>query len=281
MAFYESINFILDPVLSPFISLGHFWAVFLISLIIALIITLVYKWVTDQELMKTLKEDIKALQQDMKKLRDNPSKMMEVQKKAMEKNMKYMMHSMKPTLITFLPIILIFGWMLTNLAYEPIAPGERFDVYVFFDGDKADEASIIVPEGMTLLSNKTAAVRKIDAGEKLQFKNTYLTKKRYSGFLEEGKDVYYAGWRLEGAEGAYNLEFDVEGQPYFKDVKISEKRYIEPIKAVDDGVVKGIAVDEGQLIVIDVLGFKMGWFWAYIIFSIVFSMGLRKILKVY
>ena len=111
MAFYESINFILDPVLSPFISLGHFWAVFLISLIIALIITLVYKWVTDQELMKTLKEDIKALQQEMKKLRDNPSKMMEVQKKAMEKNMKYMMQSMKPTLITFIPIIVIFGWM--------------------------------------------------------------------------------------------------------------------------------------------------------------------------
>src|SRR3989344_3475744 len=108
MAFYESINFILDPVLSPFISLGHFWAVFL-----------------------------------------------------------------------------IFGWMLTNHAYEPIAPGERFDVYVFFDGEKADEASIIVTEGMALLSNKTAAVRKIDAGEKLQFKNTYLTKKRYSGFLEE------------------------------------------------------------------------------------------------
>ena len=281
MAFYDSLNFILDPVLSPFISLGSFWAVLLISFLIALIITIVYKLVTDQELMKTLKEDMKAMQKEMKNFRDNPSKMMEMNKKVMEKNMKYMLHSMKPTLFTFIPIILIFGWLVSNMAYDPIDPGESFEVYVFFDGDKIDEASITVPEGLELMTNSEADVRNIPAEDDLEFDNPYLTKSRYGGFLDEDDDIYYAGWRLSGPEGEYNLEFDVKGQPYFKTVKISEKRYIKPLKSVDDGVVKGIAVDQDQLIVIDIFGLKMGWFWSYILFSIIFSMGLRKILKVY
>jgi uncharacterized membrane protein (DUF106 family) len=281
MAFYSSLNFILDPVLSPFLSLGSFWAVFLVSLLIALIITLVYKYVTDQELMKTLKEDLKELQKEMKKLRNDPGKMMEVQKKAMEKNMKYMMHSFKPTLITFIPIILIFGWMYTNLAYDPISPGEKFDVYMFLDGEKASDISVTAPEGLTLLSNKTSTVNKIPAGEELHFKNPYLMKTRYGGFLEKDKDIYYAGWRFEGPEGEYNLEFDVEGQPYFKTVKIADKRYEQPLKKIDDGVVKGISVDQDQLIVIDILGLRIGWFWSYLLFSIIFSMTLRKILKIY
>ncbi|MFH1972869.1 MAG: EMC3/TMCO1 family protein [archaeon] len=104
-------NSFLDPVLGPVMSIPSPWNLLLISFILTTIITLIYKFVTDQKMMKELKDEMKAFQKEMKELKDNPSKMMEVQKKAMEKNMKYMMHSLKPTLITFIPIIFIFGWL--------------------------------------------------------------------------------------------------------------------------------------------------------------------------
>jgi uncharacterized membrane protein (DUF106 family) len=82
-----------------------------ISFVLTLMITIAYKYLTDQELMKNLKLEIKASQEEMKKLKDQPAKMMEVQKKSMEKNFKYMMHSFKPTLYTLIPLLIIFSWL--------------------------------------------------------------------------------------------------------------------------------------------------------------------------
>lgn len=104
-------NNLLDALLGPLLNMPDPYGLLAISFMITGLITLAYKFMTDQELMKSLKEELKEIQKELKKLKDNPEKMMEVQKKAMEKNMKYMMHSMKPTLITFIPIIIIFGWL--------------------------------------------------------------------------------------------------------------------------------------------------------------------------
>jgi len=101
----------LDPVLGPLMAIPNPWNLLLLSFLITLIMTVLYKFLTDQKLMKELKDDMKALQKEMKLLKENPSQMMEVQKKAMEKNMKYLMQSLKPTLITFIPILIIFEWM--------------------------------------------------------------------------------------------------------------------------------------------------------------------------
>ncbi|MBT4174947.1 DUF106 domain-containing protein [archaeon] len=102
---------VLDPILGPVMSLPNPWNLLLISFLITGCITLAYKFLTDQKLMKELKGEMKDLQKEMKSLKDDPKKMMEVQKRAMEKNMKYMMQSMKPTLFTLIPIIFIFSWL--------------------------------------------------------------------------------------------------------------------------------------------------------------------------
>lgn len=93
------------------INWNKFIALLIISFILTLIITLIFKFLTDQHLMKTLKEEIKLSQQEAKNHKDNPKKLIEIQKQAMEKNLKLMMHSMKPMLFTFLPIIIVFGWL--------------------------------------------------------------------------------------------------------------------------------------------------------------------------
>jgi len=87
------------------------WNIFLLSFLLTLVMTLFYKFLTDQKLMKELKDEMKVIQQEMKDLKDHPEKVMETQKKYWEKNMKYLLQSLKPTLITFIPILLIFEWM--------------------------------------------------------------------------------------------------------------------------------------------------------------------------
>ena len=82
-----------------------------ISFIMSLIVTLVYKWTTDQELMKSLKAEIKDIQKKMREFKDSPEKMMELQKPLKEKTIAQFKHGLRPTLYTFLPFILLFGWM--------------------------------------------------------------------------------------------------------------------------------------------------------------------------
>ena len=68
---------------------------------------------------------------------------------------------------------------------------------------------------------------------------------------------------------------------YEKEVTVSKKNTGKLNDIIEDGTVKSIFVDRGKLIVLNLFGWKLGWLGAYIIFSIVFSMGLRKILKIH
>ena len=108
-----SFSAILDPVLNPVMSIPTPWNLILVSFIITSIVTLAYKFFTDQKLMKELKGEMKDLQKEMKEFKAHPEKVMAAQKKVMEKNMKYMMQSLKPTLITLIPILFIFNWLRT------------------------------------------------------------------------------------------------------------------------------------------------------------------------
>jgi len=75
---------ILDSVFNPLLNLPTLWAVILLSFLISLIITVVYKYTTDQNLMKQLKSEMKEFQKEIKELRKEPEKAMQVQKKSMQ-----------------------------------------------------------------------------------------------------------------------------------------------------------------------------------------------------
>ena len=116
----------LDPILGPVMSIPNPWNLLLLSFTLTLIVTLLYKYLTDQKLMKELKDEMKAMQDEMKLLKEDPEKMMELQKKALEKNMKYIMQSLKPTLITMIPFLFILEWMrryYTNLGNPDVLFG--------------------------------------------------------------------------------------------------------------------------------------------------------------
>ncbi len=79
-----------------------------ISAALSLATTLVYKFMTDQTLIKQVKEDVKKYQKEMKEHKGDTAKVMELSKKMNALNMKIMPQQFKPMLITIIPFIIIF-----------------------------------------------------------------------------------------------------------------------------------------------------------------------------
>jgi uncharacterized membrane protein (DUF106 family) len=250
----------LDPVFDPLLSLGPFWAIFIVSLGVSIIITVIYYFMTDQKEMKELKEKTKEYQKEIRKSRDDPKKMMQLNKKAMEVNTKYMMKSLKPTLVTFLPIILIFAWLSGNLAYEPLHPGDEFTITAKFKEANMQKIDIIPPPtgGISLVSNATQTVL-------------------------DGK----TGWTLKAeSRGTHTLTVSYLGKQYTQKVTVSDNPgdYEAVEQKVRDSSLKSIKVNLEKvrpLGTFSIFGWRLDWLWTYIILSMVFSLGLRKAFKIY
>jgi uncharacterized membrane protein (DUF106 family) len=252
MAFLDPV---LNPLLQPLLNVSPFWAIFILAFAISLVITLAYKYLTNQSEMKRLKEKQKHFQKRMKELRKEPEEMMKVQKEAMSTNMEYMKHSFKATLITMLPILLIFGWMNVHLAYEPIFPGEKFTITAEFEDGVSGLAELQVDQGMTLVS------------EPAQDINSGVT------------------WRLQGEEGEQFVTVKTEHEEQTKKILITQEvRYEEPLALYDNSDITQIMVNHNKLRPLgktSIFGWQPGWLGLYILLSIIFSMAMRKAMKIY
>lgn len=100
-----------NATLGHVLSLPEPYGLMIVSLILTLLMTLAYKFFTNQTMMKQLKDEMKDMQGKLKDTTQTVEQKMHLQKNMMAKNLEYMKHSMKPMLITFLPIIVIFGWL--------------------------------------------------------------------------------------------------------------------------------------------------------------------------
>ena len=266
MTFFDTF---MDPVLNPLLALGPFWAVFVLSLLISLIIVLVYKYATNQEEMKSLKLQQKEFQKKTKALKGQPEEMIKVQKEAMQTNMKYMKHSFKATLITMLPMLVIFGWMNTHLAFEPIYPGETYSISALLHQDLAGEkVELIVPERTEFSTNPNTGKRS-EAEQEIKSLNQ---------------------WYLESPAGEHLITVKVNDVEQLKKVLVTaDFRYEEPLKSFKDSPIQRIQIDYKKLKPlqqvkeggVSIFGWEPGWLGVYIFFSIIFSIGLRKLLKVH
>lgn len=238
------------------IVMNPFWSLLIIAFIISTITVLVYKFTTNQKQMKEWRDEQKELQKKMRELKDKPEEMARINKRLMEINSKYMIHSLKPTLFTLLPIILIFGWLQGHFAYDPITPGQEFGITIYFEKGIEGVVKAVPPEGIELVGESEKTIQ-----------NNAAT------FAFKGK---------EGIYKAPAIDFSFGNKTYSKEIVITKgAEYIAPEKIVKDGTVRRIVTSNPKKVVVDLGFLKLGWLWSYIIFSIVISMALRKILKVY
>tara|TARA_Y100000310_G_scaffold324914_1_gene387532 strand:- start:40037 stop:40822 length:786 start_codon:yes stop_codon:yes gene_type:complete len=261
MAFLDPI---LNPLVEPLLNQSPFGVIFALAFVVSLVITLAYKYLTDQDKMKSLKDQQKEYQKRMKGLRDQPDQMMKVQKEAMKLNGQYMKMSLKPTLITMLPILLIFGWMSANLAFAPILPGIMYTVESSVVDGYPGDVELIVGEGTTLLTDSKQAIKESNS------------------------------WNLKSEAGEHILTFKLDDEEQIKKVLVTKDvKYEDPLTIPDKSNFKSLKVLHNDLKPLDninifgkkrtisLFGWHPGWLGTYIILSIIFSIGLRKWLKIY
>lgn len=242
--------------LNPLLSLPPLIGLLIISFLVSLIATVVYKYTTDQIVMKSLRDEIKGHQQKMKEQRSDPKKMMESQKKAMEANMQYMMKSLKPTLFTLIPLLLVFTWLGSHYAYEPLRPGIDFNITVVFKEQPAGVVALEAPKTFTV------------KGEKVQQAKAHNT------------------WVLTPKqEGSFILEFTHDDKTYQKEVLITNFQEYEAVeKDIQKDNVEKIQVGHNKvrpLGDVSIFSWHPGWLAIYIISSILFSLGLKRLLKLH
>jgi uncharacterized membrane protein (DUF106 family) len=247
----------LDPVFNPLLGMPPFWAVFTITAIITLVITIIYKYTTDQKKMKALKDDLKKMQKKMTELaKTDPQKAMKMQKEAMSKNMEMMKHSFRPTLYTFIPIIIIFGWLNAHMAYYELDPGQQFNITLQFAEEATGQVAIDVVPELEILGPTAKEI----------------TNDKVS-------------WTLKGEAGDYMAGFKYGEETFKKEILISEQRfYAPPQSIIKDSKLKSITLSNKPIHPFgewfSLFGWKPGWLGAYIILSLILSLIFRKIFNV-
>lgn len=255
MSFLDTI---FNPVFLPLLHFNVFVGIIVLSGLITLVVTLGYKYFSNQDEMKRLKDRQKEFQVQMKALRDKPEEMMKVQKEAMSVNFEYMKHSFKPMLITMLPVLIIFSWMAGHLSFEPIYPGESYSVSAVFKEGLVGKAGIDVSEGTEVLNGKEQEIKdgKVTWSLRNMKEGEYDVKVTH-GTVEQSRKVFVS------------TELKVEDA-----VTIFEHSDIEQIN-VNYAKLRPLG-DKAVL-----FGWYPGWLAWYLVFSIVFSIGLRKVMNVY
>jgi len=247
----------LDPILSPLLKLDSLVAILLISVIITVIITIVYKYTTDQKKLKALKAEMKAIQKKVKDKKTDPKKAMELNQQAMKLNMEFMKNSFKSTLYTILPIILIFGWLNTHMAYEQLHPDQPFEI-------KAEFNKFL--KGNVSLNSTGDLIFETDQIQELGIEQDEVT------------------WIAKGDVGRYQLTMHLDGVLVHSfPILISEEREYEmPEIPLKDKPAYMITVGNSKIHPFggfSLFGWHPGWLGTYILMSIILSTGLRKLMK--
>lgn len=257
MSWIDTITSILNPIFHPLVEIHPFFAIAIVSFGIALFNSWVYKLMTDQHKMKALKDEMKKMQQEVRKYKDNASKMMEIQGKLMKRNLEYMKQSFKPTFVTMIPILIILGWMTSHLAYDSIQPGVPVNVTLFLEKTQTGSVTLQVPSGLKIIG---AAMQSIDPT-----KHTIM-------------------WTVEGiTEGEYDLEFVKDGEKVTQPIVIStDADYAKPVvKFGDSETFVQSKIHNQSKVILDIGFYKMGYLLTYILCAILFSLGIRKLMKLH
>lgn len=255
---------VMDSLTGLLLQLPAWAGIALVSLFVALFTSIVYKYTTNQEILKKIREEMSDLRKQIKNSSDKVHAAT-LNKQIMEKSFQQMRQSMKSMVVTIIPLLLLFSWLQGSLQYVGAAPGQEVTVTVEFESGATGTIELIA-EGLTINGD---AVQDI---------------------TDE------VSWTVSGDIGEYTLEYVVNNEVITQRYIISnEGRYTEQQLRKSsllsfrggldgDGIVKRIVADlEGvhPFGTVSIFGWVPGVIGAYIIFVTLFTFPVRRLLKIH
>ena len=212
---------LLDPLLGWLLTLSWTATLAAVALGTGLILTLVRKVSTDQDLLRRGAEDkrqVATLLREAKGRRDRDAvRRLKMLKAAIAQ--RTMGQELKPLLLAILPVAILATWCYARLEFHPPKAGEPTEVLLCAPVSAAGKTAHLVP-----VSGLRAAPG-------------WLTEAQVA--TVEGAPAAVARWELVGAarREPYRLSFVLDGRTYARELLIGRPAYSPPLELYDEGQV--------------------------------------------
>jgi len=205
--FNSAFGIIFNLIFFPFRSMSPWVGMILISFLTALLMLFVFRFTSNQEGIRQVKNKIKAHLLELRLFKDSLSLSLKAQGSILRNNLKYIGYSAKPLLVMIIPLFLILAQLNLWFGYDALTPGQETILKV-----KLEEGHNPLDINLALESS---------SGFEIQ---THPLR------IEEEREI---NWRLKAREkGVHDLTFIVNGQRLTKKVAVGQKPLskISPLK---------------------------------------------------
>ncbi len=270
--FQQILNEIYGILFFPFKSSDPVWLMLWVSVLIAVMVLLVYKYLSSQEAIKEVKDRVKAHILEIRLFQEDPVLMGKAVRAVLLANLKYLGLNLKPFLIVFLPIFLMLVQMEARLGYRPLLPNESALVRTFWrsahPGTKGPGPTLLAGDGLSL---ESPPVR-----------------------VADGREI---DWRIRADHmDAAGLVLESKDAPVSLQVVVSEKIIPVSPRNVQKGAVELLWHPAGQplprngdLLAVEIdyprrdfrlFGYTVHWVWPFLVVSMLAGYLLKGVFRV-
>jgi len=263
---------IFEFIFFPFRNMSPWVGMILISFLTALMMLLIYRFTSNQEGIRKVKNKIKAHLLELRLFKDSLALSLKAQGNILLSNLRYIRYSGKPLLVMIIPLILILIQLNLWYGYQSLKPGEETIIKV-----KLKEEQNPLDLDLTIQPSQALAVETPPLR------------------IEEENEI---NWRLRAREkGIHHLSFKINGQSFTKKVAVAQKPLtkISPLKVrpnffsalsnpgepplSGDLPVESIEVKYPAKNM-NLFGWHIHWLIVYFALSIIFGFAFKGIFKV-
>jgi hypothetical protein len=256
----------------PFRNMSSWVGMIFVSFLTALLMLFVFRFTSNQEGIREVKNRIKAHLLEIRLFKDSLIISLKAQGWILRYNLKYIGYSAKPLLVMIIPLILILIQLNLWFGYESLEPSQEAVL-------KAE-----LREGLNLFDAELT----IETSSGLEVETPPLR-------IEENSEV---NWRLRAKEaGIHELNIVLNGKEFLKKVAVAQK----PLSKISSTKVGRNFIDEllnpgeppfpGDLPVksveikypskhMNLFGWRIHWIIVYFALSIIFGFSFKGIFKV-
>jgi uncharacterized membrane protein (DUF106 family) len=205
--FNSVIGKIFDLIFFLFRGMNPWMGMIIISFLTALLMLFVFRFTSNQEGIRLVKNKIKAHLLELRLFKDSLSLSFKAQGNILRYNLKYISYSTKPLLVMIIPLILILIQLNIWFGYEALTPGQETILKV-----KLEEGHSPLDISLSLEPSSGFDIQTLPLR------------------IEEEMEI---SWRLQaGEKGVHDLALIINGQRLIKKLAVAQKPLskISPLK---------------------------------------------------
>lgn len=262
---------IFEFIFFPFQGMSPWVAMALISFLTSVLMLLFFRFFSNQEGIRKVKNKIKAHLLELRLFKDSLSLSIRAQGNIFRYNLKYIGYSAKPLLVMFIPIVLILVQLNLWFGYQALTPGQE----------------TIVKVKLVKGQNPLSVNLSLDSSS-LDIENLPLR-------IEGEREI---DWRIKAREnGLHSLTLTVGGQKLSKSVIVGQKPLVKISQAkvrrnfIAELFNPGEAPLPGNLPLksvevlypnknMNLFGWRIYWLIVYFALSIIFGFAFKGVFKV-